>query len=90
MKYKFLRKFLRLRNDEKAISNGSSHVFACGVGYYYCFGGLAICRGVRPDIHNVAFVLQVKDSSKSWRKKLDKHTAGAEYDLTVRKVGAGL
>lgn len=88
MKYKFLRKFLRLQDGESAKSGGSANVFDCGVGWYGCLDGMAICKGVRPDIGNVAFVLQVKDSSKEWREKLDKHTSEADYDLIIRKAGA--
>jgi len=83
MKYKFLRKFLRLRDDESAIAGGSSRAFDCGIGYYYCLGGLAITKGLKPDIHNVVFVLQVNDQSKAWRERLDRHTSSAEYDLIV-------
>lgn len=85
MKYELLRKFLRLRDGEKSISNGSSHTFDCGIGWYWAIGGMAITKGIRPDIHNVAFVLQVNDQSKAWREKLDRHTSSAEYDLIVKK-----
>lgn len=91
MRYKFLRKFLMLRDGENCTEIKSSGLFSCGIHWYYSIGGgMAICKGSRPDIHNVAFVIQVKDSSAAWRKRLDEHTRSADYDLTVRKVGAAL
>lgn len=87
MKYKFLRKFLRLRDGESSKADGCNHVFQCGIGWYWSIGGLAITKGAYPSIHGVAFTLQIKDLSKEWREKLDKHTSSTEYDLTVRKAG---
>jgi len=86
MLYARLRKFLQLHDGETAISNGSSRVFDCGIGWYWSIGGLAITKGVRSDIHSVAFIISVQDQSKKWREKLDRHTSTAEYDLTIRNI----
>jgi len=83
MKYKFLRKFLGLVDDERSDGNQFE---SSGIGYlfggFYELAMIGITDGFRN--RDVALKVVVKDNSDAWRAKIDAMTSSAEYDLTVK------
>lgn len=84
MKYNFLRRFCGTP-DRYSLPHGHN-TFMSGIPYYEALGskGLGMYCITLGTTTVVLFNVVVRNNKEEWRKKLDKHTSSAEWDI-IRK-----